>query len=335
MASAEADVLVHQQLDVRAVAVNHPSARQLARELVVAAAVPLQHRHGDLVGLERARHLEPDAPATDDEHLPGRCRRPAHEHEDVRDHVPTAHDVHVVLGGQHGVLRGHDETLAPRDADDAEGRGGLDRAEVAESTVHDRRLGTDLDAEKLDAAVGEVGHLGGSGGLDDAQDLAGDDLCRIDQEVDAEHLAAGEYRVLAELDVADPGDLGRHAVLVRDRAGHDVDLVHVRHRDHHRGVPNAGLFEGAGRRAVRLDRCALAGSSATRRTTSGSTFDDDDLVRLVGQPRGDVVADLARADHDDSHVSLSARRGAPGSRGSEPRRSGRRDGGFVGRRTRR
>ena len=66
-----ADVLVHQELDVGAVALDHPGVGQLVGQLVAAASAPLQHRHRHLVGLERARHLEPDAPASDDEHPPG------------------------------------------------------------------------------------------------------------------------------------------------------------------------------------------------------------------------------------------------------------------------
>ena len=49
-------------------------------------------------------------------------------------------------------------------------------AQVPQSPVHHRGPGGDLQAEELDAAVREVGDLGGSRRLDDAQDLVRDDL---------------------------------------------------------------------------------------------------------------------------------------------------------------
>ena len=107
----------------------------------------------------------------------------------------------------------------------------------------------------------------------------------------------------AQLDVAHAGDLGGDAVLVGDRAGDDVDLVHVRHRDDHRGVPDAGLLERAGGRPVGLD----GGQPQPLLHPTGhlrAALDHHDVVRLVGEPLGDVVADLARADDDDPH-SLS------------------------------
>jgi hypothetical protein len=49
-----ADSLLHEELDVRAVPVDDAGTRELARELLVAAASPLEHRHGDVLGFERA-----------------------------------------------------------------------------------------------------------------------------------------------------------------------------------------------------------------------------------------------------------------------------------------
>src|SRR5581483_9014642 len=90
------------------------------------------------------------------------------------------------------------------------------------------------------------------------------------------------------------------AVLVGDRAGDDVDLVDVGDRDHHRRVPDAGGLERPRGRAVGLDRPDPE-RLADPADDLGMPLDDDDLVCLVREPLGDVVADLAGADHDDPH----------------------------------
>ena len=214
--------------------------RELARELLVAAAAPLEHGHGDLLGLERARHVEPDPPASDDEHLPGRRRGAAHEHQDVGDHVAPAHDVDVVLGRQRGVVgrarsgarparcrrRGREPTPGP-----SGGRAGAGSTSGARAPTLTPSSWTRPPAKSATSAAPVV--------LMTRRISSATTCVGLIRRSIPSTLPPCEDRVLAELDVADTRDLGGHAVLVRDGAGDDVHLVHVRHRDHHRRVPDA------------------------------------------------------------------------------------------------
>ena len=118
--------------------------------------------------------------------------------------------------------------------------------------------------------------------------------------------------MFAQFDVADARDLGRDPVLMGDRAGDDVDLVDVGDRDHDAGVAHPRRFEGPGRRAVGFDD-AHAELLLDPTAHLGVPLDHDDLVRLVTEPLGDVIADLAGADDDDAHGWASPQASGAGS----------------------
>lgn len=110
-----------------------------------------------------------------------------------------------------------------------------------------------------------------------------------------------QERAFAEVGVPHPRDARGDAVLLGQQAGDDVHLVDVGDGDEDVRLPHSRLLQDARGGTAPLDGHDVE-LILYPRSHGGILLDHHYIMCLAAQPLGDVVADLARSDHDRPHV---------------------------------
>ena len=147
--------------------------------------------------------------------------------------------------------------------------------------------------DHLRAALGEGIHLGGAGEAQDARDLGRGRLLGVEHQREAE-LVLEEDHLAEILHRAHARDSVLHAQLLAGQAAEHVNRVVVGHGDEQVRIADAGLAEHAVIRAV-AQQCHHVNAVGKLLQTVLVTVHNRDVVTLVGQPEGHLLAHTARA----------------------------------------
>ena len=301
------DALFAQQPEVRGVAVQDQGAGQAVGEKPAARRVLLQQPHVivRVVLLQDVRDVVAHPAAADDEHPPRRVGDDAQYVQVVADVVALADHQQVVIGLDDGVAGRDDGFLAPLDGGDEEGRRSVPHAgDVPQAMAHDGRHFLHPEHQELHATLEEVGRFFGARRADQATDLLGNRLARVDEQVDADVLAGLNERGLAKIRFVDPRDAAGHARLAGQQAPHQVDLVRAGNGDQHVRAVDLGVLQD-----LRTGGVAANGQHVQLLLDPvdelRGTVDNHHVVLLANQAPRHVVPDLSRSQNDDTQDTTS------------------------------
>ena len=180
---------------------------------------------------------------------------------------------------------------------------GRSRRKIAATRVSTVRI--DADRHQLDPAVRKVQHLEGARVLDEALDVVGDHLLRIDEHIDR-HVLLREEAGPMHVDVgADARDLhGRAEQGIAHLACHHVHFVGIGDGDEHVRVLGPGASQDVGMRGHALDGLDV---EAVAQSTEpiGVDIEHRDVGFLVRQILGQGATDLSCTEDEDLHAPAS------------------------------